>query len=207
MGLCISYDRLLSLSTDIANTVCASYESEGVVCLPKLKSSLFTTAAVDNIDHNPSSTTAQDSFHGTTISLVQHPTDNESGTEREQPTIQSSAKSSKTVAALPSSFTEVAPASLKTDAVSSPQSIAVSKHLRSTDCKENKRESDWLENVKEILSKEKLGVSDVVSWATYRASQISPMSSSFQPAIISFFPLFQKNAHSVAMILHAMNVV
>ena len=163
MGLCISYDRLLSLSTDIANTVCASYESEEVVCSPKLKSSLFTTATVDNIDHNPSSTTAQDSFHGTAISLVQHSTDDESGTEREQPTIQSSAKSSKTVAALPSSFTEVAPASLKTDPVSSPQSIAVSKHLRSTDCKKNNRESDWLENVKEILSKEKLEVRDVVS--------------------------------------------
>ena len=95
--------------------------------------------------------------------LVQHPTDDESGAEREQPTIQSSAKSSKTVAALPSNFTEVAPASLKTDPVFSPQSIAVSKHLRSTDCKKNNRESDWLENVKEILSKEKLEVRDVVS--------------------------------------------
>ena len=32
---------------------------------------LFTTAAVDNIDHNPSFTTARDSFHGTRISLFQ----------------------------------------------------------------------------------------------------------------------------------------
>ena len=33
----------------------------------------FTTAAIDNIDHNPSSTTAKESFHGTGISLLQHP--------------------------------------------------------------------------------------------------------------------------------------
>ena len=35
--------------------------------------SVFTTAAVDNIDHNPSSTTAPDSLHGAGISLFQHP--------------------------------------------------------------------------------------------------------------------------------------
>jgi len=32
MGQCISYDRLLGISTDIANTVCAMYDKEGVVC-------------------------------------------------------------------------------------------------------------------------------------------------------------------------------
>ena len=36
-----------------------------VVCPPKLRQGLFTTGAVDNIDHNPSSATAKDSFHGT----------------------------------------------------------------------------------------------------------------------------------------------
>ena len=58
MGLCISYDRLLALSTDIANSVCTQFENDGVVCPPKLRGGLFTTAAVDNIDHNPSSTSA-----------------------------------------------------------------------------------------------------------------------------------------------------
>lgn len=38
-----------------------------------MRGSVFTTAAVDNIDHNPSSTTAKESFHGTAISLFQHP--------------------------------------------------------------------------------------------------------------------------------------
>ena len=33
----------------------------------------FTTVAVDNIEHNTSSTTAISSFHGSSISLIQHP--------------------------------------------------------------------------------------------------------------------------------------
>ena len=46
-----------------------------MVCPPRLKGSIFATAAVDNTDHNPSSTSSHDSFHGTGISLFQHPTE------------------------------------------------------------------------------------------------------------------------------------
>jgi len=74
LGMCISYDRLLTISTGIANSIIARYEREAILCPSKLRKRFFTTAAVDNIDHNPSSTTSQDSFHGTAISLVQHPT-------------------------------------------------------------------------------------------------------------------------------------
>lgn len=43
----------------------------------EMKRRAFTTSAlVDNIDHNLSSTTAHDSFHSTGISLVQHPDGN-----------------------------------------------------------------------------------------------------------------------------------
>ena len=41
----------------------------------------FTIAAVDNIEHNTSSTTAISSFHGTSISLIQHPTEEGEGLE------------------------------------------------------------------------------------------------------------------------------
>ena len=67
LGLCISYDRVLRLSADLANSICRRFEQEQVVCPPKPRTNLFTTAAVDNIDHNPSSTTTTDSFHGTGI--------------------------------------------------------------------------------------------------------------------------------------------
>ena len=73
LGLSISYDRVLGISNDLGNKICHHYSMEQAVCPPELKGGLFTTAAVDNIDHNPSSTTAHDSFHGTGISLFQHP--------------------------------------------------------------------------------------------------------------------------------------
>ena len=44
------------------------YEEDNV-CPPQLHQGLFTTAAAENIDHNPSSITAHGSFHGIGISL------------------------------------------------------------------------------------------------------------------------------------------
>ena len=60
VGLSISYDRVLRLSAEMGNSVCQRFHVEQVVCPSMLKSNIFTTAAVDNIDHNPSATTAKD---------------------------------------------------------------------------------------------------------------------------------------------------
>lgn len=82
LGLCISYDRVLDISTELGNKICHRYEEEKAVCSPQLRGGLFTTAAVDNIDHNPSSTSAHDSFHGTGISLFQRPDKNFTGVQQ-----------------------------------------------------------------------------------------------------------------------------
>ena len=71
LDLSISYERVLQISTDLGNSLCAQYETNGVVCPPCLTHGTFTTAAMD-IDHNPSPATASDSFHGTVISVAQH---------------------------------------------------------------------------------------------------------------------------------------
>lgn len=55
LGLSISYDRVMQISADQGNSICAQFEEEGVVCPSKLKKSLFTTN-MDNIDHNPQCT-------------------------------------------------------------------------------------------------------------------------------------------------------
>ena len=79
LGLCISYDRVLQISTELGDTVCAFYEETNSVCPLKLRNGLFTTGCLDNIDLSPSSRTAKDSFHGTAITLTQHPEENRSG--------------------------------------------------------------------------------------------------------------------------------
>ena len=83
LGLSVSYDRVLQVSTDLANKACSRFEAEHVVCPANLRSGLFTTSAIDNIDHNPSATSAHDSFHGTGIFLFQHPTTDYEGVSRE----------------------------------------------------------------------------------------------------------------------------
>ena len=94
LRLCISHDRLLSITTDTANTVIKRYEAENTVCPANLMDELFTTAAVDNIDHNPSSTTANDAYHGTAIPLVQHHSNESTGHERAVDTFDESSHNS-----------------------------------------------------------------------------------------------------------------
>lgn len=82
LGLSVSYDRVMNISTELGNKMCSLYHWEKAVCPPELKSGLFTTAAVDNIDHNPSSTSSHGAFHGTGISLFQHPDCHNGGVPR-----------------------------------------------------------------------------------------------------------------------------
>ena len=114
LGICVSYDRVLQLTSDIGNGICERFVRDGLVCPPKMRSGLFTTAAVDNIDYNPSSATAKDSFHGTGISLMQHPSHDFVGHDRGVVIINQTTPSTKSVAPLPSKYTNVPRVALKT---------------------------------------------------------------------------------------------
>ena len=72
-GLSISYSKLPEIKNNIAGQLCHQYVTEGVVPPKSLKDGLFTSAAIDNLDSNPSSTIANSAFHGTSISIFQHP--------------------------------------------------------------------------------------------------------------------------------------
>ena len=207
-GICISYGRLLSISTDITNSVIDRYDKDSVVCPSKLRDGIFTTAAVDNIDHNPSSTSSQDCFRGTAISLVQHPTAEKPGTERSTDVFDPDRSStSNKIATLPSYYTDVPPLTLPSTNIVVPDTSArlVSAPDPQATLKESNREEDWLENTRQVLTEKELSKEDTVSWAAYRASKSSP--SSHQSALISLLPMFIENAHSLAMIAHAISVI
>ena len=53
------------------------------MCPAFTRKGLFTTAVMNNIDHNPTATTATTSFHGTSISLFQHLSTDNDGEKRE----------------------------------------------------------------------------------------------------------------------------
>ena len=106
-GLSISYDRVLEVSAQLGDAAVNMFTADGVVCPSDLRKTIFTTAAMDNVDHNPSSTTATTSFHGTSISVFQHPTSENQGEGREIGPVVSKAKK---VHELPESYTNVRPA-------------------------------------------------------------------------------------------------
>ena len=66
LGLSVSYDYVLGLSADLGNIAISHFEIIGTVCPPKLNIGVFTTSALDNINHDRTATSPQGSFHGTT---------------------------------------------------------------------------------------------------------------------------------------------
>lgn len=165
---------------------------------------MFTTAACDNIDHNPSSVTAKDSFHGTGISLIQHPTKAFDGADRGVCLMNNTG--ARTISPLPQSYTNVPPAALKTKSFTVPPVSGPVRppNLQAT-ANAKAEEYEWLKRVLEGLGKEKLEKGYWVSWAAYHAdmqeAEIPPQ------AIHALMPLFHENAHSVAMIRHSMDMV
>lgn len=69
---------------------------------------MFTTSAVDNINHNLSATTATSSFHGTDISFFQHPLSTDV-TNSPKIEFDSQKPKSKAISCLPESYTNVKP--------------------------------------------------------------------------------------------------
>ena len=59
LAMSISYDEVQRLSSDMANAVYEHFKETDTVCPPNLKKNVFTTAAVDNLDLNTSSTIRQ----------------------------------------------------------------------------------------------------------------------------------------------------
>lgn len=54
-GICITYDRVKSIQKNICNQICLDYQKLGIVCPSSLNNHVFTTGAMDNLDHNPTS--------------------------------------------------------------------------------------------------------------------------------------------------------
>ena len=75
LGLSISY-RVLDISTWLLQQL-NSMNLTKLYVHSSCEKQAFTTAAVDNLDHNPSSPTAHDAFHGTGISLFQRATESD----------------------------------------------------------------------------------------------------------------------------------
>ena len=222
IGLSVSYDRVLRVSASMANAVCELYEEEKVVCPPKMNRFVFTTAAIDNIDHNPSSASATGSFHGTGISLIQHPSFPDEGQSRESIVIKESA--AKCIKQLPLFYTTVPPISVVSDTFQIPAGSAQMNIPADTVVEAFREEEIWLQSIdlpsqarqtgQELL----LDGDDVVegsadqvqtgttssSWSAFHAKRTTEAKPKCHSSLL---PLFQDSAHSLPMIHHGMTVV
>ena len=171
LGLSISYDRILKILDTTKNTICAQYEKDDAVCPPNLRNGLFTPSAVFNIDHNTSSTYSKENFHGTGISLFQHPSIEEPGVERNVLSENLDYKTPKMC--LPESYTNVLPLHNPNDK----QSVSTDKNINSNFKKDSlnqamKDERIWLEhvndNLRAVVSKD-----TNMSWSAFKANSLS----------------------------------
>jgi hypothetical protein len=200
LGLSVSYDRIMEIEDLLARSVTERYAEEGCIAPISLKKGLFSVGALDNLDHNPSSTTATSSFHGTGISIFQFPTENNPGENR--PTITALAFELETHS-LPDSYAIVPPTELKTTSIKVP----VSNQQNTNSCiAENKiYENRWIEHALQILEKDNLTSEDCMTWAAYH-SKDQPVEKD-PPAVSALLPLFYEKASTPAMIKHGMDVL
>ena len=204
-GLCISYERIKEIKSALANSVCMQYERDGCVCPSRLKNDLFTVGAVDNIDHNPSARNAMESFNGTAISVIQFPTLEHKGTDRDAIAIDTNSDNRNTNCQLPAEYSQVNPVSLPQPDCFAPASVGEIKADPSALSSARERESSWLSVMTElILEKEQLDRDDFVSWSAYHANRQADNVRPVSP--IFLMPLFTEAAHSAAMMAHAMHL-
>ena len=81
------------------------WEQIGVVVPPQAVKGVFTTGGFDNIDHNPSSTTATSALHGTCISIQQHFSSGNQQTENLTDILDPAEMGKKHVKSLPACYT------------------------------------------------------------------------------------------------------
>ena len=197
-GMCVSYDRVQHVQTSIAKEVCQQYQQQGIVSPPCLKEGLFTTAAIDNIDHNPSSVTAANSFHGTSISIFQHP---DSEIQMHLPGLRENDQSSNVELKLPESYTSLP--STKSFAAEFPlQSVNPNSVLTKQATDES---LEWLSNSKSLNEgNSTFDIKNRLSWSGFHAHRVrdTPVRS-----LSTLLPLLKDSVNSSAMVRHTMDII
>ena len=203
LGLSVSYDRVVEVENQLATAVCENIANNGVVCPAQLRKGLFTVSALDNIDHNPSSTTAKGSFHGTGISLFQFPSKSNMG--HFQGGIAMPSPETEKNHHLPGSFTIVPAVALMKANVAVPATPNPIKSFDGHLGTAHMEEKCWLDHSLKVIEMEELNKGEIVAWSAYHAS-LQDVSDDLQPALTQLLPLFYEKAATASMIKHGMDV-
>ena len=105
-GMSVSYDRLLDIRGGICEKICEEYEQNDQVCPTSEQEGVFISTAVDNLDHNKTSTESETSIHVTTLSVFQHLT---LSMPSEHKTFDLKPQKSRRKGQLPQNYTDIKP--------------------------------------------------------------------------------------------------
>ena len=210
LQLCPSYHRLKTVVNQMGNLTIESFEEHGVAVGYEFCKNRFTTAAFDNLDHNPSSSTAFGSFHGSAITLTQHPDLSES--HAQCVTYSSIQKTTpRVLKEIPSFYTNLT-TDMADDQTHPPiplleanngeqsQLLSVDNFCAAKMSLSVVDERKWLENVWDQYPD---GL--VTSWAAFHAR--SQMESNLPICKTSMLPLFNESSTDVNMVYHAMKII
>ena len=201
LGLCICYNRIMSIVTDLGNAEIQRYTEPNLVCPRTLKLNLVTTMAIDNIDQSTSSTTAKSSFHGTTISITQHPEEDNLGSPQKQTLMENS--DSLKLKPLADYYTVIPDISLPSKVDIGESYISPRTSFMGISCDDILSEENWLKYLFEKLGGNEQG--ENIHWAAYHASKSNVLQR--EKVINAVLPFSYEAAHSAAMILHGLNIV
>ena len=199
-GVSVPYKRVMEIQTQVTKQLCKIYQDQESVCPPRLLPSTFTVAAIDNLDHNPSSTTASRSFHGTGISIFQFPSNNGYIKELNLPP----PEACKNVEMqLPAYYNTVEPT--KSSLVSTPlQTINTSTLLEEFDFLRETRQ--WFENVQSELGDGNIHSVKRINWSAFHANKLINKAPICK-AISVMMPLLQDEIATNAMVRHTMEII
>ncbi len=137
--------------------------------------------------------------------MFQFQRDHFAGIEREPITIERNQTQNRKIVPLPDNYSEVPPAVLHTKKPNVPVFQGPDRPEGQFIPNAKLEESQWLQEVRELIKKEELVNHDYISWAAYHASQQPPICHHI--TINALLPLFYECSHTVEMIKHGMDVV
>ena len=192
-GISVTYNRVQNVQLSVTKQLCKTYQENNLVCLPCLKPELFTTSAIDNIDHNPSSVTAKDSFHGTSISIFQHP-----DVELEKIFHNFKTDFVNDVASL--ELPEYYPSIPPTKNIQAEFPLQNGNHEKMPNFDSIEEMNQWTNKLEEI----NVDLKNRLSWAGFHSGKHND---TIIPTISSLLPLLKESVYSTAMVRHTMGIV
>ena len=187
LGICISRRRLQNISISMGNTMISAHKKEGVVLPRNLRTGIFSTASVDNIDVNTKSSTVHTSLHGTAASINQHLTEGHKGTKRDIPT--EPTKSGAKLSLLPEWYTEVSLVNIQQESV---VDLTIPEYSLKPTPTEILADELWLQDP------------SCPSWSVFHSKEAQKVN---VVDISVMLPIWRDDSKSIATIKHVINVI